>query len=143
MTVEKSVDESWKDDASTEKETLQETGKEVEAPHEHGDDCGCGHEQGDAAEEVAVNFTNYVTSLGFQALIFMGAVPNPMTNEITKNLEQAKFLVDTLAMIKEKTAGNLSKQEEDLLGATCYELQLKFVEISKEPAVPEGGGANA
>ncbi len=80
---------------------------------------------------------NYVSSLGFQSLIFMGVVPNPMTNEVTKNLDQAKFLIDTLVMIKGKTEGNLEKQEEDLLNATCYELQMKYVEVTSGKKIGE------
>lgn len=162
MVKEKSIDESWKESAFSESETLDskdgESGlyvsdfvkeeikeeKEAKQGHEHSDDCSSEHDHGGSqADEAEVSFVNYVTSLGFQSLIFMGATPNPMTNEITKNLEQAKFLIDTLVMIKEKTQGNLSKQEEDLLGATCYELQLKYVEVSKESGSSDAGVANA
>ena len=67
----------------------------------------------------------------------MGEVPNPGTNETEKNLEQAKFLVDTLTMLKEKTEGNLNDQEKNLLDASVYELQLKYVDMIKKE---EGNG---
>jgi len=84
--------------------------------------------------EPELDFFNYVASLGFQAMIFLGEVPNPMTNQPEKNLKQAKFLIDTLVLIREKTVGNLTKEEGELLNGSVYELQRRFVEIAqKEP----------
>ena len=54
--------------------------------------------------------------------------------------EQAKFLIDTLAMLKEKTKGNLNEQESHLLSNSLYELQMKYVEATqKEQQNPEQG----
>jgi len=84
--------------------------------------------------EPQLDFFNYVASLGFQAMIFLGEVPNPITNQQEKNLKQAKFLIDTLVLIREKTVGNLTKEEGELLNGSVYELQRRFVEIAqKEP----------
>ena len=49
-----------------------------------------------AAEEQQLDFFNYIASLGFQTMIFLGEMPNPITNKTEKNLKQAKFLIDTL-----------------------------------------------
>ena len=116
---EKHVDESWKEQASEEKEKLAGSGLEQESrqPQGHDDqaesDSGCGEDCGhDHAhdQEVEVNFLNYVTSLGFQAMIFMGEIPNPVSN---------------------KTEKNLTDQEKQFLENTIYELQLRYVQISK------------
>ena len=137
---EKHVDESWKEQASEEKEKLAGSDLEQESrePQGHVDqaesDSGCGEDCGhDHAhdQEVEVNFLNYVTSLGFQAMIFMGEIPNPVSNKTEKNLVQSKFLIDTLAMLKDKTVGNLTDQEKQFLENTIYELQLRYVQISK------------
>ena len=125
MDREKHVDESWKDAVAGEKEVKENCG----------DGCGCGHshghaEGGEPAESMQINFINYISSLAFQALIFLGELPNPLDDsKIEKNLPQAKFLIDTLVMIREKTKGNLSPEEENLISATVYELQMKFVEL--------------
>jgi hypothetical protein len=134
MDREKHVDESWKDAVSGEKEIVAGGhGKE-----DSGDGCGCGHshehshgeEQNDSME---INFINYVSSLAFQALIFLGELPNPLDDsKLEKNLPQAKFLIDTLIMIREKTKGNLTPEEDNLISATVYELQMKFVELLKK-----------
>lgn len=79
-----------------------------------------------------LNFFNYIASLGFQTMIFLGEMPNPVTNQIEKNLKQAKFLIDTLIILREKTKGNLTKEEDDLLNGSIYELQLRYVELSKK-----------
>ena len=85
----------------------------------------------DAAAGPKLDFFNYIASLGFQTMIFLGETPNPITNQIEKNLKQAKFLIDTLIILRDKTKGNLSKEEDDLLNGSIYELQLRYVELSK------------
>ena len=62
-------------------------------------------------------------------MVFLGEIPNPMTNKEDVNLPQAKLIIDTLLLLREKTKGNLSKEEENILNGSLYELQLKFVEI--------------
>jgi len=81
--------------------------------------------------EPQLDFFNYIASLGFQTMIFLGEMPNPMTNQVEKNLKQAKFLIDTLIILREKTKGNLSKEEDDLLNGSIYELELRYVDLSK------------
>ena len=81
--------------------------------------------------EPSLDFFNYIASLGFQTMIFLGEMPNPITNQIEKNLKQAKFLIDTLVILRDKTKGNLSKEEDDLLNGSIYELQLRYVDLSK------------
>ena len=83
------------------------------------------------AEEPKLDFFNYIASLGFQTMIFLGEMPNPITNKSEKNLKQAKFLIDTLVILRDKTKGNLSKEEDDLLNGSIYELQLRYVDLSK------------
>ena len=83
------------------------------------------------AAEPQLDFFNYIASLGFQTMIFLGEMPNPMTNQVEKNLKQAKFLIDTLVILRDKTKGNLSKEEDDLLNGSIYELQMRYVDLSK------------
>ena len=135
MENDKQIDESWKESAQSEKEILvggESEPKETPELHvpesikeEDDQEAPAEAPQSEAPE---VNFLNYITSLGFQAMIFLGAIPNPMTNQEEKNLDQAKFLIDTLTLLKEKTQGNLTKEEDNLLNASVYELQMKYVE---------------
>jgi hypothetical protein len=121
MSEDKHVDESWKDSVT----------KEKSGDHEHGEGCGCGHDEG----EIEVNFLNYVMSLGYQAMIFLGEVPHPMTGKAEKNVRQAKFLIDTLLLLKDKTRGNLTPEEDNLLGSSLYELQMKYVEATNKDKI--------
>ena len=125
---EKYIDESWKESANTEKESLQNIKDNVSQSKAH--DSSSQESDGSVPE---VNFINYVTSLTFQALIFLGEIPHPMEeNKIEMNLPQAKFIIDTLIVMREKTKGNLTPEEERLLGASIYELQVKYVEHSSK-----------
>lgn len=90
-----------------------------------------GEDAAKAAGEGHLDFFNYIASLGFQTMIFLGEMPNPITNQVEKNLKQAKFLIDTLVILRDKTKGNLSKEEDDLLNGSIYELQLRYVDLSK------------
>ena len=119
----KHVDESWKDSVTKEKE-----GVNGGSPHDCGEGCDCGQDQA----EIEVSFLNHIMSLGYQAMIFLGEAPHPMTGQTEKNLRQAKFLIDTLQLLKDKTKGNLTSQEEQLLSSSLYELQMKYVEVSKQ-----------
>ena len=92
--------------------------------------------EGEEESAGQLNFFSYLSSLAYQAMIFLGEIPHPETNLINKNLEQAKFIIDTLALLRAKTKGNLNKKESDFLNASLYELQMKFIELyQKEGAV--------
>jgi len=134
MDREKRIDESWKESVAREKEILNHKGEKIvpsvdPQPPEPSSEKGNG--QGSAEEQPLpeINFLTYLSSLVFQAMIFLGEIPHPLTNEIEKNLAQAKMIIDTLAMLKEKTAGNLTAQESDMLSNGLYELQMKYVEV--------------
>ena len=72
------------------------------------------------------NFGMFVSSLSMQALIFLGEIDNPVTHKKEENLEQAKYIIDTMAMLKEKTKGNLTGNEANILDNILYELRMKY-----------------
>ena len=76
-------------------------------------------------------FDLLVLSLGNAALIALGLVPEPGTQAIRKDLESAGYNIELLEMLKQKTKGNLSPGESELLSGLIYDLQLKFVEAKK------------
>lgn len=65
------------------------------------------------------------------AALFLGQIPNPQTGKGEVNLEVAKMFIDQLAMIQEKTRGNLSSEESAVLRNTLSNLQLAYVEVSR------------
>lgn len=78
------------------------------------------------------DFNFFVTTLAIQASIGLGQVANPSTNKTEEDLIQAKFVIDTLGMLQEKTKGNLSKEESTLLENLLYELRMVYVEKTKD-----------
>ena len=86
------------------------------------------------AEEPKLNmlFMSIVLSLSQAAMQHMGKITNPLTGKIDRNLEQAKVTVDMLEMLKEKTEGNLVKDEEKLINETLATLQLNYVDEAKK-----------
>ena len=72
------------------------------------------------------NFSIFVSSLSMQTLIFLGEIDNPITHKKEENLDQAKYIIDTLAMLKEKTKGNLTANEANLCDNVLYELRMKY-----------------
>ena len=70
------------------------------------------------------------------AALFLGQIPNPKTGEGEVNLELAKMFIDQLAMIQEKTRGNLTSEESAVLRNALSNLQMAFVEVARE--TPKG-----
>lgn len=68
-----------------------------------------------------------MSSLATEALISMGQFPHPATNETVKKLNQAQYLIDTLDLIKTKTKGNLTTEEETALDDVLHQLRMAFI----------------
>lgn len=106
----KKSDDSWKESVEKEKEKLKK--EEKFTPPE-------------------ADFKFFITTLSLQTSIALGQIPNPATNKAEEDLTQAKFLIDTLGMLKEKTKGNLGQEESNLLENLLYELRMVYVTKQK------------
>ena len=104
--IRKKVDDSWKTQVEKERQDAQ---TKHEAYHEP-------------------TFKIFLSSLSMQAMIAMGKLQNPVTNKVEKNLEQARFLIDTLGILKEKTNNNLNSEETSLLDDSLFKLRMMYVE---------------
>lgn len=78
----------------------------------------------------AADFNFILNNLAMPALAFLGDVPDPSTGQTQLNLPVAKLFIDSLAVLREKTRGNLTAEEEHLLSGLLADLQLRFVEKS-------------
>ncbi|MFH1459271.1 MAG: DUF1844 domain-containing protein [Candidatus Omnitrophota bacterium] len=125
----KRVDESWKEKIQKEKESNVNGLKQDDQTPPTQSKPETMDENNDHMPEVSFNV--FITSLGMQALMFLGEIENPMTNKKEVDIHQAKYLIDTLGMLEEKTEGNLDEQEKQVITQLLYELRLKFVEKSK------------
>jgi len=90
---------------------------------------------GDAAEAMAglppVDFHTFVLSLGSSALLHLGELEHPDEGAPRQDLPLAKHTIDILAMLEEKTKGNLTSAEEKLIQSLLYDLRLRYVEATK------------
>jgi hypothetical protein len=84
--------------------------------------------------EMTQRFIEFVMMHAQNAALFLGQIPNPATGEGEVNLELARMFIDQLAMIQEKTRGNLSTEEDAVLRNTVSNLQMAFVEVSQSGA---------
>ena len=82
--------------------------------------------------EISQRFIEFVMMQAQNAALFLGQIPNPQTGKGEVNLELAKMFIDQLGMIQEKTRGNLTNEETAVLRNTLSNLQMAFVEVSKE-----------
>ncbi|MES2770142.1 MAG: DUF1844 domain-containing protein [Bdellovibrionota bacterium] len=80
-------------------------------------------------QKIEANISTLALSLGSSAAMAMGLAPNPMNGKIEKNIEVAKFNIDMLMVLKDKTKANLTKEEENLLHRMIVDLQTKFVQV--------------
>ena len=77
------------------------------------------------------SFVNFMTTLASQAAAALGAIPNPATGQRTVDLETGKYFIDILAMLSEKTSGNLHPQEAQLLKGILGDLQMQYVQMMR------------
>ena len=88
-------------------------------------------------DPTAVTFVGFVLSLAHTAAYHFGDVPDPVTGQAgTTNLAAAQQIIDILSLLEQKTRGNLTAEERQLLEQLLYELRLRYVEASKT-AAPE------
>lgn len=76
-------------------------------------------------------FTNLLFSISTSVLISLGEMASPETGEVEKNLEVAKNSIDLLVMLKEKTEGNLTSDEDKFLESMLADLKLRYVKAVK------------
>lgn len=80
----------------------------------------------------AVSFTSFVLSLNTTALFHLGDIPHPETGQKVFDLELARHTIDTLAMLEDKSKGNLDSEEQDLISRVVYELKMRFIRVKRE-----------
>lgn len=116
------VDSDWKSQAQAEKERLAAAEK---AKQPSGPEAG-----GDMDGPPQPNFEELIRTLAMQALMYLGAFPDPESGRRIVGLEPAKFNIDLLAMLETKTKGNLTPEESQFLTQMLHELRMQYVEIS-------------
>ncbi len=79
----------------------------------------------------AINFATFIVSLNSSAYAHMGLLEDPAEGKKSINLPLAKQVIDIIAMLEEKTKGNLNSEEETMLESILYDLRIKYVKQSQ------------
>ncbi len=79
-----------------------------------------------------VNFSSFLLSLSSSTLLHLGEVADPQSGEKNKDLTLAKQSIDIISLLRDKTKGNLTQEEEKLLEHLLYDLRMRFVNASKQ-----------
>lgn len=97
------------------------------------DECPDGMVKDEAGRCVMpqVSFVSFILSLNTSALFHMGELPHPESGEKIIDSDLAKHTIDTLALLAEKTKGNLDSDEQELLTRVLYDLKMKFVALPR------------
>ncbi len=141
------VDSDWKSQAQAEKERLAAAERKTADKPRAAGATGTGGPSGAATGAGAggasgkgrptmppADFTSLVGTLVTQALMYLGGFPDPETGRAYVSLEHARFHIDLLGVLEQKTKGNLTPDEAQDLTQALHELRLRFVEISKAVA---------
>ncbi len=78
-----------------------------------------------------VTFSAFVMSLNTSVLYHLGEIRDPETGQTNVNYDLARHAIDTLVMLQQKTKGNLSQDEEEMLKNIVYDVKLRFVKARK------------
>lgn len=128
MPDEMKADQDWKDQARAEKERLS---KELDA-------------EGQGKRELPeASFMALLSQMGLQTAIYLGDMPNPVTGKPDVDLAAAKYHIDMLGVLQEKTQGNLSAEEEAEFKQMLTGLRMRFVSASANPPPESAGEAKA
>ncbi len=119
------IDEDWKSQVEAEKQIANEPA----------------HREGDAPAEPVrradendppmppASMQMLISTLATEAMISLGQIPHPMTGETAIQKGQAKYLIDTIEILKDKTVGNIPAEETAAIGELLHTLRLAFVQI--------------
>jgi hypothetical protein len=119
-------------------EAKEETGPEEQAEEAESSTQEEAKDRSKMEEEVTqempfpeVNFSTFIFSLNTSALLHLGEIPDPATGKEQEDLAMAKQTIDLIAMLQEKTQGNLTPDEENLVKHILYDLRMRYVQKSK------------
>jgi hypothetical protein len=99
---------------------------------EDGGKCPQGHVWQDGKCRMPeVTFTAFIMSLNTSTLFHLGEISDPVSGEKNKDFVLAKHAIDTLVMLEQKTKGNLSEGEQEMLSNVLYDLKMRYVKAKE------------
>jgi hypothetical protein len=138
--IEVASDEDWKSRVKAEDAALDEQLRGEKKPAEAkttapGASPEPGRSKSDASREFpTADFSGLVGMLSTQAMLGMGLLPNPATRKPEKQLPMARYFIDLIGVLEQKTAGHLDPEESATLDETLHSLRMAYIQCSREPA---------
>lgn len=120
------IDEDWKSTVEAEKEAARRE-REAQATGQGGAATGEAAAPGADMPLPPASFEMLVTTLATEAMIGLGQIPHPMTGQMHADGSHARYAIDMLEMLAEKTKGNLTPGEDRGLRALLHQLRMAFV----------------
>lgn len=133
-------DEDWKERVKAEDAALEQRLKDEAAAKQPGATAAAQTTEQSASKKSAeaepdfppASFYSLVSMFSTQAMVALGIIPNPLSEKAEVQLPLARHFIDLLAVLENKTKGNLDSNEEVLLTQTLHQLRIAFVELSKQ-----------
>lgn len=131
------IDEDWKSQVQAEKEaaakqTSGEAASATEKPATESQPSAKRPDVGDLPMPPA-SLEMLITTLATEALVALGQVPHPATGELHAHRGQGQYLIDTIEMLRQKTKGNLTPDEQHMIESVLHQLRMVFVETASAP----------
>ena len=82
-------------------------------------------------QPIQMTFPFFLSSLGMQALVALGQIENPITKKKEPDMAQARYMIDIIQMLKDKTKGNVTPEEDRMMEDLLYQLRMVYVEKTK------------
>jgi Domain of unknown function (DUF1844) len=120
------IDEDWKSQVEAEKRNAQDAPasdadkREAESPRQ---ETSGPHDM----RMPPASFEMLLTSLATEALMALGQMPHPLTGKIEAHRDHAKYLIDTIEVLREKTKGNLDSDEAEMVETLLHQLHMAFI----------------
>lgn len=115
------IDEDWKAQVEAEREALRRQAQ-AQSP-------GPGNSESRQGPLPSPTLEGLLGTLAMQAMVALGAIPNPVTGKSETDLQGAAYLIDTIAMLEQKTEGNRTEEESAVLANLLHELRLSYVAV--------------
>lgn len=126
------IDEDWKSQVQAEKAAAEDsaTGSPASGPQpDTASPAAAAPQQGDIPMPPA-SLELLITTLATEALVALGQVPHPATGEFHAHRNQAQYLIDTIDVLRQKTKGNLTPDEQQMIEGVLHQLRMVFIETS-------------
>lgn len=127
------IDEDWKTRMQAEREAATGQAAEEQAPNKPpAPNEAAGETVGENGQIPEASFSVLATTLATQTLVALGQAPLPGEEKTTVNLPFAKHCIDTLDVLEQKTKGNLTPHETQLLSQFLYQLRMLYVSVKNQ-----------